>query len=117
MRANLAVNTTVRNANQVGSSLCVGKKVVISSYGSSNQVYWDGGVNNLIVADKALGDTNVAEFFQTGEVFTEHEYYPDLTTYARLGEDSYPAVVDSKGNATGELINGTPDDFVDIPEE
>ena len=117
MRANLAVNSTVRSANEVGTSLCVGKKAVISSYGSGNQVYWDGGLNNLIVSDKVLVGPQVDEFFQTGEAFTEHEYYPDLTSYWRLGEDEFPAVVDSKGDSDGTLVNGAANDFVDIPSE
>ena len=117
MRANLAVNSTVKSANEVGSSLCVCKKVPISSYGSSNQVYWDGGFNNLIVSDKALTGPQVDEFFQTGEAFTEHEYYPDLTSYWRLGEDEYPAITDSKGDSDGTLVNGAANDFVDIPSE
>ena len=114
MRANLAVNSTVRSANQVGSSLCVGKSVGLTSYPS---VYWEGGVNNLIVSDMELVGPQIDEFFQTGEAFTEHEYYADLTTYARLGEDTYPEVVDSLGHATGALVNGAADDFVDIPTE
>lgn len=116
MRANLAVNSTVRAANQVGTSLCVGKKSEISSYGTTNQVYWDGGLNNLIVSDQVLTGPQVDEFFQTGEAFTEHEYYADLTSYWRLGEDTFPNVVDSKGNSDGVLVNGAENDFVDIPE-
>ena len=112
MRANLYINDNTL-INQVGTSLCVGKKVNTNIGG----IFWDGGVNNLIVSDKVLVGPQVDEFFQTGEAFTEHEYYADLTTYARLGEDVYPEVVDTKGNATGELINGAPNDFVDIPEE
>lgn len=115
MRANLSVNNTVRSANQVGTSLCVGKKSEISSY-AGNQVYWDGGLNNLIVSDQVLTGPQVAEFFQTGEAFTEHEYYADLTSYWRLGEDTFPNVVDSKGNSDGVLVNGAANDFVDIPE-
>ena len=117
MRANLAVNSTVKTANEVGTSLCVGKKSVISSYGSSNQVYWDGGVNNLIVSDQVLVGPQVDEFFQTGEAFTEHEYYADLTSYWRLGEDEFPTVSDSKGSSDGVLVNGAANDFVDIPTE
>lgn len=117
MRANLAVNSIVKSANEVGTSLCVGKKSVIGSYGSSNQVYWDGGLNNLIVSDKVLVGPQVDEFFQTGEAFTEHEYYPDLTSYWRLGEDEFPNVVDSKGDSDGVLVNGAANDFVDIPSE
>lgn len=51
-----------------------------------------------------------------GESFEEHEYYPDLVSYAPLGEDIFPAVVDKKGNATGgTLVNGSGNDFKDIP--
>ena len=74
-------------------------------------------MNNLIISDKVLVGPQVDEFFQTGEAFTEHEYYADLTTYARLGEDTFPEVADTKGNATGELINGAANDFVDVPTE
>ena len=117
MRANLAVNSIVKSANQVGTSLCVGKKVPISSYGSSNQVYWDGGVNNLILSNTVLTGPQVDEFFQTGEAFTEHEYYADLTSYWKLGEDEFPTVSDTKGDSDGVLVGGAANDFVDIPEE
>lgn len=114
-RANLAVSSSVYTPNNKGTSLCVGKLVNISSY-NNQSAWWDGGLNNLIISDQVLVGPQVAEFFQTGEDFTTHEYYPDLTTYARLGEDTYPAVVDSLSNATGVLVNGASDDFVDIPE-
>ena len=114
MRANYKLGQQ-KTSNQVGNSFCVGKKVGNST--SYPEVAWDGGVNNLIISNKTLVDTQVAEFFQNQDAFTAHEYYPDLTTYARLGEDAYPAVNDTKGNADGELINGAPNDFVDIPEE
>lgn len=110
-RANLLVNSSTL-LNQVGTSLCVGKAVSTNIGG----IAWDGGVNNLIISDQVLVGPQVDEFFQTGEDFTTHEYYADLTTYARLGEDTYPAVVDTLGNATGTLVNGAADDFVNIPE-
>ena len=117
LRANLAVNSIVKSANEVGTSLCVGKKVPISSYGSSNQVYWDGGVNNLILSNTVLVGPQVDEFFQTGEAFTEHEYYADLTSYWKLGEDEFPNVLDTKGDSDGVLVGGAANDFVDIPSE
>jgi len=113
LRANLLVNANTR-VNQVGNSLCIGKGVN-TNLGTS--ALWDGGVNNLIISDQVLVGPQVDEFFQTGEAFTEHEYYADLTTYARLGEDTYPNVVDTKSNATGVLVNGAANDFVDIPTE
>ena len=113
LRANLLVNANTR-VNQVGNSLCIGKGVN-TNLGTS--ALWDGGVNNLIISDQVLVGPQIDEFFQTGEAFTEHEYYADLTTYARLGEDTYPNVVDTKSNATGVLVNGAANDFVDIPTE
>lgn len=117
MRANLAVNSTVKSANNVGTSLCVGKAMVMTAGYSNQQVYWDGGVNNLIISDQVLVGPQIDEFFQTGEEFSTHEYYPDLTSYMRLGEDTYPEVSDEKDNATGEMIGGAANDYVDIPTE
>ena len=111
-RANLLVNSNTL-INEVGTSLCIGKKVTTNI----GAIAWEGGINNLIIADRVLEGPQVTEFFQTGEEFPTHEYYPFLTTYARLGEDNYPAVTDDKDNATGELFDGLPSYFVDIPEE
>ncbi len=109
MRANLAVNSTVINGNSSDGTLNVGK-------GVGSIISWDGGVNNMICSDQVLVGPQVDEFFQTGEEFTAHEYYPDLTSYLRLGEDTFPAVVDDKGNITnGVLVNGTSEDFADVP--
>jgi len=85
--------------------------------GVGSIIHWDGGLNNLIMSDQVLVGPQVDEFFQTGEDFTNHEYYPDLTSYCRLGEDTFPNVVDDKGNVTnGVLVGGTAEDFADIPE-
>ncbi|MCP4829617.1 MAG: hypothetical protein GY889_12170 [Proteobacteria bacterium] len=109
MRANLLVSSTVVAANGPAASLRVGR-------GSGSIISWDGGVNNLIMSDQVLTGPQVAEFFQTGEDFATHEYYPDLTSYCRLGEDTFPAVVDDKGNATnGVLVNGSAEDFKNVP--
>jgi len=109
MRANLAVNSTVIAGNSPAASLNVGK-------GAGAIINWDGGVNNMVVSDTVLVGPQVTEFFQTGEDFTTHEYYPDLTSYFRLGEDTFPAVVDDKGNVTGgALVGGASNDFADVP--
>ena len=109
MRANLLVNSTVISGSSSDASLYVGK-------GAGSIISWDGGVNNMVMSDQVLTGPQVTEFFQTGEDFTTHEYYPDLTSYCRLGEDTFPAVVDDKGNVTnGVLINGTAEDFKDVP--
>jgi len=114
MAANLLVNATVRGANSPGAELNIGKGGVGS--GVFEILHWDGGVNNLIVSDQVLVGPQIDEYFQTQDQFPEHEYYPDLTSYCRLGEDVYPAVEDDKGNMTGgELKNGAPDDFKNVP--
>ena len=109
MRANLLVNATVLGANNPDANLYVGR-------GASAIINWDGGVNNMIVSDQVLTGPQVTEFFQTGEDFTTHEYYSDLTSYCRLGEDTFPAIVDDKGNMTASvMVNGASDDFADVP--
>ena len=79
-------------------------------------LHWDGGVNNLIALQGSLGPTDRASYFQSvGEAFDEQTWYPDLTTWAKLGEDPYPTVVDSIGTLSGgTLVNGTEEDFVPI---
>ena len=116
MRANVAIPASMVSGQSVGTELQIGQSW--SGTGGSNfsGFNWDGGVNNLIVADTELTGPQVTEYFQTGEDFTTHEYYPDLTSYCRLGEDTYPNVVDDKGNMTGGvLVNGAADDFKDVP--
>ena len=109
MRANLLVNSTVVTGNSADGTLSIGK-------GVGAIVHWDGGINNLVISNQVLVGPQVDEFFQTGEDFNTHEYYPDLTSYCRLGEDTFPAVVDDKGNVTGGvLVNGTSEDFADVP--
>ena len=109
MRANLLVNSTVVTGNSADATLSIGK-------GAGAIINWDGGINNLLISNQVLVGPQVDEFFQTGEDFTTHEYYSDLTSYCRLGEDTFPAVVDDKGNVTGGvLVNGTSEDFADVP--
>ena len=55
--------------------------------------------------------------FQGGEDLQNMEFYGDLAVWLKLGEDTYPEITDTIGGFTGgELINGAPDDFKDIPE-
>ena len=112
LKANLLVNDNVINANQKGAELNIGKG------NGGNIEYWDGGVNNLIAKQGILTGSHVEEYFTVGEAFHEAEYYPDLIAYSKLGEDTYPAVSDSKGNLkSGTLVNGSADDFANVPTE
>ena len=114
MRANLAVNSTVTSANNPGAELNVGKGG--GGSGGFTIIPWDGGVNNLLVSNTVLTGTQIDEFFQTGEAFTTHEYYPAITSYCRLGEDTFPTVSDEKSNMPGGVyVNGVAGDFKDVP--
>ena len=116
MRANLFIPASMVSGQSHGTALEIGNSWDGPGGSTFDGTHWDGGINNLIVSNTELTGPQVAEFFQTGEDFTTHEYYSDLTSYCRLGEDTYPNVVDDKGNITGGvLVNGTAEDFKDVP--
>jgi len=126
-RANLAIPQSMVDGQNLGADLDIGKSWtgVGGSYFSG--VNWNGGVNNLVASNIAFTGPFIEEYFQdqsgdpdapSSDSFTTAEYYPDLCAFAKLGEDTFPSVTDEKGNITGgALINGSADDFVDIPEE
>ena len=115
LRANYLVNTTNIGGNTVGTEFCVGKRV--GSNAVAESLMFHGGANNLIVADEALAGPLVTEYFQVSETYDEASFYADLTSWVKMGEDTYPNVVDTKGMLTGgALIDGTEDDFVEITE-
>ena len=115
LRANYLVNTANIGGNTPSDKFCVGKRVTSNNVAES--LMFHGGANNLIVAAEALSGPLVDEYFQVNETYDESSFYADLTSWAKLGEDSYPAVVDQKGAMTeGELLYGTEDDFVEITE-
>lgn len=117
-RANLLIPQTMVDGQNITGGLDIGKP--FSGVGGSgfSGVNWQGGVNNLVVSSMAFTGPHLTEYFQTGEAFTEMELYPDLTAYCKLGEDVYPNISDEKGLLTGGLlVNGSADDFADIPTE
>ena len=76
-----------------------------------------GGLNNFIYADEAFAGPLIAEYFGTNNTYDEASFYADLNSWAKLGEDTYPNVVDVKGALTGgALIDGTEEDFVEISD-
>ena len=107
-RANYLVNTTNIGGNNPGTNLCIGKPV-------TNSLNYHGGLNNLILAAEELAGPIITEYAQVSETYDESSFYADLTSWAKFGEDTFPAVVDTKGAMTGgTLVNGQPDDFVVI---
>ena len=115
LRANYLVNTTNIGGNTPGTSFCVGKRVTKNNVAES--LYYHGGLNNLIYADEGFGGPLIAEYFGVNNAYDEASFYSDLNSWVKMGEDTYPNVVDTLGALTGgELKNGTEEDFVEIPE-
>ncbi len=84
---------------------------LISAYFTAG--YWFGGLNNCVVWDDYISDEMLAEYLTSDNV-TEHSYYAaDVVDMITLGEGTYPACNGLKGAITGQLINGTPEDFVE----
>ena len=72
-------------------------------------------MNGLIAAKEVLTDGDISEWFQAGGPVQDMNLYSKLTTWAPLGNDTYPNIVDLKGGLTGgTLIGGLPEDFKEL---
>ena len=115
LRAYYGVNVANIGGNTPDGKLCVGKRV--SSNAVAESLMFHGGANNLLIADEAFSGPLVEEYFQVVETYDEASFYGDLTSWAKMGEDVYPSVVDVLGAMSGgSLIDGTEEDFVEIPD-
>ena len=126
MRANLSIPATMVSGQNIAGGLKIGDNWSGVGGAFFSGVNWNGGVNNLIGANIKFTTPFIEEYFQNQSIdpdnpdafFTGAEFYDDLSFYCKLGEDEYPNVSDQKGNLeNGELFNGSPDDFKDIPTE
>ena len=116
LRASYFVNVANIGGNNPGSELCVGKRVSSNNVGES--LMYHGGLNNLICAAEPLEGPYVEEYFEVNNTYDEASFYPDLTSWAKFGEDTYPTVSDTLGQLEGgELIGGNENDFVELPSE
>jgi hypothetical protein len=124
MRANLSIPQTMIDTQNITGGLQLGNNWTGVGGSTFSGVNWNGGLNNLIGSSIKFTSPFIQEYFQNQAVdpenpdsfFTSAEFYPDLSFYCKLGEDTHPNVTDEKGNLTGgELFNGSPDDFKDIP--
>tara|TARA_Y100000310_G_C20665007_1_gene807010 strand:+ start:1069 stop:2076 length:1008 start_codon:yes stop_codon:yes gene_type:complete len=125
-RANLAIPQTMVDGQNITGELSIGKAWSGVGGAGFSGYNWDGGVNNMIASDVEFTGPQLTEYFQDqsgdpdnpSDSFSNAEFYPDLVAYAKLGEDTYPEVVDTLGNLTnGALVDGAADDFKDIPTE
>ena len=116
LRASYGVNTTNIGGNDVGTNFCIGKRVTSNAVAES--LMYHGGLNNFIYADEEFAGPLVAEYFGVNNTYDEASFYGDLTSWVKMGEDTYPNVVDTLGALTGgTLIDGTEEDFVEIIAE
>ena len=114
-RANILVPDSAIAAQGLGNDFCFGKAWTGEGGALFSGDWWNGGVNNLIAAKEVLTDDDLAEYFQSGQPIDEMALFPKLTTWAKLGEQAYPTLLDEKGTLTGgSLIGGAPSDFKDI---
>ena len=113
LRGTVNVASATGGNNNPGSNFCIGKRV--SSNAVAESLMYVGGLNNFIYADEAIAGPNIGEYFGVNNTYDEASFYGDLNSWVKMGEDTYPNVVDTLGALTGgELIDGTEDDFVDI---
>jgi len=126
MRANLYIPTSMITGQNITGGLKIGEQWTGTGGSTFSGINWNGGVNNLIGSDIQFTGPFVQEYFQNQAVdpenpdafFTSAEFYPDLSFYCKLGEDVYPNVSDEKGTLlNGVLVNGSPEDFKDIPTQ
>ena len=109
------INSTYATGSAEANTIQVGKGGAPGIYGG---VYpansWFGGINNITLWDSMVSGEMLTEYLSSDDV-TSHSYYAaDVSDFIPCGEGIYPNVNGLKGNVTGALINGTPEDFVEI---
>ena len=108
-RANISINANVSNQDPSGN-LKMG-----SPYSGAVQ-NWYGGVENSFLisgANALLSSAEVNEFI-IGVLPTSLSYYNNLDDFFQYGLETYPSIDGVKEVITGNLINGTEEDFVNI---
>ena len=109
-RANMSINANVSQQDPSGL-LKLGDSGFVS-YGLN----WYGGVENSFVMhgpDALLTSAEVNEFVM-GVTPSELSYYSQLDDFFQYGLETYPSINGVKGSVTGNLVGGTPEDFVNI---
>ncbi len=108
-RANVSINANVSNQDPSGDL-----KMGDAFMGSATN--WYGGVENSFIMhgpDALLNSAEVNEFVM-GVTPSTLSYYAQLDDFFQYGLEAYPSINGVKGNVTGNLVGGTPEDFVNI---
>lgn len=117
-RANLLITDTMISNQNIDQTLSIGKEWTGEGGATFSGINLHAGIDNVVVSNMEFTGPHLTEYFQTGSEFKDMELYPDLVSYIKCGEDTFPNVVDEKGKLTvGTLVNGTAEDFKDIPTQ
>tara|TARA_B100000767_G_scaffold207287_1_gene194197 strand:- start:971 stop:3403 length:2433 start_codon:yes stop_codon:yes gene_type:complete len=107
LRSTLSVNSSISQNNPSGN-LYFGKSGAIG-------VNWYGGVEEAFIIE---GSNSVLTSSQINEFGTvagaSLSYYNILEDYFKVGIDAFPSINGEKTVITGNLINGTEEDFINI---
>ena len=108
-RANVSINGNV-SAQDPSGNLKLGENYL------GSHTNWYGGIENsfLISGDDALLSSAEVNEFGIGVDPTTLSYYANLDDCFKFGTKTYPSCDGDKGVVTGNLINGTSEDFVNI---
>ena len=125
IRSTLTIPQTMIDGQNITGDLEIGKAWSGVGGAGFSGYHLNAGIDNFIVSDIAFGSGFVEDYFMdvsgdpeapASDSFMSAEYYADLVAFCKLGEDTFPDVTDQKGNLVGgALVNGTADDFKDIP--
>ena len=111
-RAYISVNANSNAGGHTAGELVIGQgyRYDYKNVYSSND--WIGGVDNVMVGEIVLDNTQIAEYFSLSDVSTA-TFYDDIIDFVPLGEQAYPNITGMKQVITGTLQDGTEDDFVE----
>ena len=109
-RANISINSNVSGQDPSGN-LKLGDNGFLS-YG----VNWYGAVENSFImsGSNALLTSSQVNEFSMGVTPSSLSYYNNVDDFFQFGLGTYPAIDGIKGNVTGDLVNGTDEDFINI---
>lgn len=81
----------------------------------AGHLYYEGDLTELYLSEKEFSTEEIAEHFTT-RVINTHSYYSDISSldYFVFGQDNYPEVNGKRAVSTGEYLNGSPDDYIEV---